>query len=100
MTAEPAWPFILPGKRFISRITLAGFPVLLTAQKIPAGAGSPEHFSDVEITSHIFKPPELPAPAANQLHVPNGFRIEKFAEDVGNANPGRRPGWLPLCNAP
>jgi glucose/arabinose dehydrogenase len=43
------------------------------------------HLADVEITSHIFKPAELRAPAAEQLRVPDGFRIEKFAENVGNA---------------
>src|ERR1700722_668464 len=85
MTAEPARPFIISMKRFINVIILAGSPILLVAQKVPADAGSPEHLADVEITSHIFKPAELRAPAAEQLHVPKGFRIEKFAEHVGNA---------------
>jgi Raf kinase inhibitor-like YbhB/YbcL family protein len=85
MTAEPARAFIISVKRFISILILAGFPAFLTAQKIPPSGGSLEHLADVEITSHIFKPAELRAPAVEQLRVPNGFRIEKFAENVGNA---------------
>jgi len=85
LTAEPAGPFIVLLKRFISLIILAGFPAILPAQKIPASGGSPEHLADVEITSHIFKPAELGVPAAEQLPVPDGFRIEKFAEHAGNA---------------
>ena len=57
----------------------------LSAQKLSSQGGSPEHHSDVEITGHIFKPTELPAPPVSQLHVPEGFRVEKFAENAGNA---------------
>jgi Raf kinase inhibitor-like YbhB/YbcL family protein len=85
MTAKPARQFRVPTKRFISICILAAFPFLLTAQMVPASGGSPEHLADVEITSHIFKPAELRAPGAEQLHVPAGFRIEKFAENIGNA---------------
>jgi Raf kinase inhibitor-like YbhB/YbcL family protein len=85
MSGEPASPFINSVKRFISLIILAGSPALLVAQKVPADDGSPEHLADVQITSHIFKPAELRAPRTEQLHVPKGFRIEKFAENVGNA---------------
>ena len=50
---------------------------IATAQRPSArGAGSPEHHSDVEITWHILKPYELPAPDVSQLHVPAGFRVE------------------------
>ncbi|RZK17995.1 MAG: YbhB/YbcL family Raf kinase inhibitor-like protein, partial [Flavobacterium sp.] len=45
----------------------------------------PEHHSDVEIVGHIFKPVELPAPNISQLKVPAGFKISKFAENLGNA---------------
>ena len=55
------------------------------AQKPSSAGGSPEHHSDIEITWHILKPFELPAPDVSQLHVPTGFRIQKFAENVGNA---------------
>ena len=55
------------------------------AQRPSSAAGSPEHHSDIEITWHIFKPVELPAPEVEQLHVRAGFRIQKFAENVGNA---------------
>src|SRR5437764_14437738 len=67
------------------------FAVLLTtcglavAQRPSSAAGSPEHRSDLEITWHIFKPLELPAPDVSQIHVPAGFRVQKFAENVGNA---------------
>jgi Raf kinase inhibitor-like YbhB/YbcL family protein len=54
------------------------------AQKLSSAGGSPEHHSDVEITWHILKPFELPAPEVSQLHVPAGFRIQKFAENLGN----------------
>jgi len=47
MTAEPARPFIIPVKRFIGTIILAGFPACLTAQKVPASDGSPENIADV-----------------------------------------------------
>ena len=55
------------------------------AQKPSSEGGSPEHHSDVEITGHIFKPNELPAPELSQIHVPLGFKVERFAENVGNA---------------
>jgi Raf kinase inhibitor-like YbhB/YbcL family protein len=55
------------------------------AQKASSAGGSPEHHSDLEITWHIFKPVELPAPDLSQLHLPSGFRLQKFAENVGNA---------------
>ena len=55
------------------------------AQKLSSASGSPEHAADVQITGHIFKPFERPAPEVEQLHVPAGFRVEKFASDVGNA---------------
>jgi Raf kinase inhibitor-like YbhB/YbcL family protein len=54
------------------------------AQKPSSAGGSPEHHSDVEITWHILKPFELPAPEVSQLHVPAGFGIQKFAENLGN----------------
>jgi len=49
MTAEsePATPFMISWKRFISLIILAGLPAFLTGQKVPADGGSPEHLADV-----------------------------------------------------
>jgi hypothetical protein len=76
---------IIPVKRLVDIVILAVFAGSLMAQKIPASGGSPEHLADVEIISHIFKPAELRAPAAEKLRVPDGFRIERFAENVGNA---------------
>jgi glucose/arabinose dehydrogenase len=54
------------------------------AQKLSSAGGSPEHHSDIEITWHVLKPFELPAPEVSQLHVPTGFRVQKFAENLGN----------------
>jgi len=65
--------------------------ILITAclsaegQRPSSAGGSPEHHADVEITWHILKPVELPAPDVSQLHVPPGFRLQKFAENLGNA---------------
>lgn len=64
---------------------IVSFPASLMAQKIPANGGAPEHFADVEVKSHIFRPVELPVPAADQLRVPGGFRIDNFVEHLGNA---------------
>ena len=85
MTVEPPLPSKISVKRHTGIVILAVFSGLLVAQKIPASGGSAEHFSDVEIISHIFKPTELPAPPVEKLRVPDGFRIERFAENVGNA---------------
>jgi Raf kinase inhibitor-like YbhB/YbcL family protein len=70
-----AWAFVT----FLATCSLA------TAQRLSSTNGSAEHQSDLEITWHIFKPPELPAPDVAHSHVPAGFRIQKFAENVGNA---------------
>src|SRR5882757_5809722 len=45
---------------------------------------SPEHSADVTITGHIFQPPELPPPPLSQLHLPDGFTIERYVENLGN----------------
>lgn len=58
--------------------------VIAPAQRPSSAGGSPEHHSDVEITWHILKPTELPPPEVSTLRVPAGFRIQKFAENVGN----------------
>jgi glucose/arabinose dehydrogenase len=55
-----------------------------SAQRPSSAGGSLEHHSDLEITWRIFKPVELPAPDVSQLHVPAGFRIQRFAENIGN----------------
>jgi len=77
--------FMIPVKRFSSTVILLVSPVLSAAQKISARGGSPEHLADVEITISILKSAELRAPAVEQFRVPTGFRIQKFAENVGNA---------------
>src|SRR4051812_32420600 len=63
-------------------VTMCSFAV---AQRPSSAGGSPEHHSDVEITWHILKSVECPAPELSQLHAPAGFRVQKFAENVGNA---------------
>jgi len=55
------------------------------AQKLSSEPGKPEHRADVEVIGHVVKPLELPAPDVKALRVPAGFRIEKFAENLGNA---------------
>jgi Raf kinase inhibitor-like YbhB/YbcL family protein len=40
--------------------------------------------ANVEITGHILKPQRLPAPDLAQLKVPDGFKITKAAEGIGN----------------
>jgi Raf kinase inhibitor-like YbhB/YbcL family protein len=60
---------------------MCGFAI---AQRPSSAGGSSEHHTDLEITWHIFKPVELPAPNVSQLHVAAGFRIQKFAENLGN----------------
>jgi Raf kinase inhibitor-like YbhB/YbcL family protein len=44
-----------------------------------------EHYTNLPITTHIFKPHERPAPDIATLKVPEGFKIEKIAEKIGNA---------------
>lgn len=41
--------------------------------------------ADVEVTGHILKPEQLPAPDVSKLTVPSGFKINKAAEGLGNA---------------
>jgi Raf kinase inhibitor-like YbhB/YbcL family protein len=41
--------------------------------------------ADVEVTGHILKPPQLPPPDISKLTVPDGFVIERAAENLGNA---------------
>jgi hypothetical protein len=72
------------GMRFrLLTVLVAG--VFVGALQISFAGSSPEHHSDLEISWHIFKPAELPAPALSQLHVPTGFHLHKFAENAGNA---------------
>ena len=60
-------------------------PFAAPAQKLSSEPGNPEHRADVEVTGHVVKPLELPAPDVTALQVPSGFRIEKFVENLGNA---------------
>src|SRR3954452_2274908 len=73
---------VLNPTRVVTALAFIAVSGALIAQKVSESAQPP---ADVEVTGHIFKPAELPAPAVSQLQVPPGFRIEKFAERVGNA---------------
>ena len=55
------------------------------APPIPPAPGSPERKADVAITGHIVKPAELPPPELSALKLPDGFRVQRFAADLGNA---------------
>lgn len=46
--------------------------------------GPPENAADVDITTHILQPRELPAADVTALKVPAGFRVTRFARDLGN----------------
>lgn len=71
--------------RFPFLLCSASLALSLHAQEIPSpGAGSAERTADVEVVGHINKPAELPEPDVSQLHVPPGFRLEKFARNLGN----------------
>jgi Raf kinase inhibitor-like YbhB/YbcL family protein len=71
--------------RFSVLTVLIAVSTVAEAQRPSSAGGSPEHHSDIEITWHILKPTELPAPDVSRLHAPSGFQIQKFAENVGNA---------------
>lgn len=51
-----------------------------SVENAPLGATA-----DVEVTGHILKPEQLPAPDVSKLTVPSGFVISKAAENLGNA---------------
>jgi Raf kinase inhibitor-like YbhB/YbcL family protein len=55
-----------------------------SAQTSSARGGPAEDAANVDIHSHILQPPELPAPDVASLKVPAGFRITRFAQDLGN----------------
>jgi Raf kinase inhibitor-like YbhB/YbcL family protein len=63
-------------------LALTVLPRIVTGQSDGAPAAQPR--ADVEITHHIFKPAELP-PDLSRLHEPEGFRIQRFATNAGNA---------------
>jgi len=64
------------------RINYAAAGILAITAIAPAQNGQQ---SDVRITGHVFKPRQLPPPDLKQLKVPQGFRVERFAENAGNA---------------
>jgi len=46
--------------------------------------GPAENAADVNITTHILQQRELPAAEVSALKVPAGFRVTRFARDLGN----------------
>src|SRR4051794_23013081 len=65
-------------------LALAALFVCAAVGALAHAGNSPEHSADVTITGHIFQPAELPPPPLSQLHVPDGFTIERYAENLGN----------------
>ena len=63
-------------------------PSLISAPALPDTRsdkpGPAENAADVNITTHILQPRELPAPDLSALKVPPGFRVTRFARDLGN----------------
>ena len=70
----------------VSAVTLAavGAATRATAQIKSSRGGPPEYTSDVSISTHILQPAQLPAPDLGTLKVPAGFKITRFAQDLGN----------------
>jgi Raf kinase inhibitor-like YbhB/YbcL family protein len=56
----------------------------VAAQAVPAAAGPPEHAADLKIESHVLQPRQLLPPDPARLRVPAGFRVTRFAADLGN----------------
>jgi Raf kinase inhibitor-like YbhB/YbcL family protein len=54
------------------------------AEQPSTKAGPTEHAANVDITSHILQPKQLPAADLSSLKVPAGFRVTRFAENLGN----------------
>jgi Raf kinase inhibitor-like YbhB/YbcL family protein len=48
------------------------------------GATPSDHHVDVAVKGHIFLPAELPAPELSAVKVPAGFKIARFADNLGN----------------
>jgi Raf kinase inhibitor-like YbhB/YbcL family protein len=46
---------------------------------------SPEQKANKQVTGHIYVLEKRPPPPVTKLKVPNGFRIERFAENLGHA---------------
>jgi len=59
-------------------------PVPLSADA-PKSEAAAERFTNLAISTHVFKPHELPAPDIKDLKVANGFQINVLAKDLGNA---------------
>ena len=74
------------GLRFASALAVLASLGAATAraQQSSAKGGPAENAADVSISTHILQPRELPAPDLAALKVPAGFRISRFAQDLGN----------------
>jgi Raf kinase inhibitor-like YbhB/YbcL family protein len=72
-------------RRLLLLTTLAA--ALSTTPGEWAAAAPPEAHAgaDIAVNGHIFEPADLPPPNVAALKVPPGFKIEKFAEKLGNA---------------
>lgn len=74
----------------VSTVAVAGL-FALQASKMHAQTVTPppqppaDHYANERFSSSVFKPKQLPAPPVSELKAPRGFRIERFAENLGNA---------------
>lgn len=60
-------------------------PAAQAPAKPVAPNANPEDQANKSVTGHVFILEKRPPPALDKLKVPNGFRIERFAENLGNA---------------
>lgn len=72
-------PYVL-----LSTLACSTAPLLAKDAPTPQQLAA-ERKADVQITGHIVKPAELPPPDLSKLKVADGFKIERFAENLGNA---------------
>lgn len=72
-------------KRLLPFLLCGLLPVVGLPQKPSSEPGDPEQQADVKVVGHVVKPLQLAAPEVAELRTPAGFRIQKFAENLGNA---------------
>lgn len=72
--------------RFLARaLPVVGGAHLLAQTIPPPDKAPPDHYVNEPVAAHIFRPTELPPPPLTAFKVPKGFKIERFAENLGNA---------------
>jgi Raf kinase inhibitor-like YbhB/YbcL family protein len=79
---RPRWVWIGLGFSGLCLFLAAAVPAL--GDTSSAKGGPAEHAADLTIQTHVLQPQELPAPEVGALKVPTGFRVSRFAQDLGN----------------